>query len=55
MWKDFKSFLLRGNLLDLAVAVVVGVRFYGPGQRPGGRHHHAVDRRRRRQAPIPTT
>jgi large conductance mechanosensitive channel len=27
MWKDFKSFLLRGNLLDLAVAVVVGVAF----------------------------
>jgi large conductance mechanosensitive channel len=27
MLKDFKSFLLRGNLLDLAVAVVVGVAF----------------------------
>ncbi len=27
MWKDFKQFLLRGNLLDLAVAVVVGVAF----------------------------
>jgi large conductance mechanosensitive channel len=27
MLKDFKDFLLRGNLLDLAVAVVVGVAF----------------------------
>jgi large conductance mechanosensitive channel len=25
--KDFKEFLLRGNLVDLAVAVVVGVAF----------------------------
>jgi large conductance mechanosensitive channel len=27
MLKDFKDFLLRGNLLDLAVAVVIGVAF----------------------------
>jgi large conductance mechanosensitive channel len=27
MLQDFKDFLLRGNLLDLAVAVVVGVAF----------------------------
>ncbi len=27
MLNDFKKFLLRGNLLDLAVAVVVGVAF----------------------------
>ena len=25
--KDFKAFLLRGNLIDLAVAVVIGVAF----------------------------
>jgi large conductance mechanosensitive channel len=25
--KDFKTFLLRGNVLDLAVAVVIGVAF----------------------------
>ncbi len=25
--KDFKSFLLRGNVVDLAIAVVVGVAF----------------------------
>lgn len=27
MWKDFKAFLLRGNVIDLAVAVVVGAAF----------------------------
>ena len=29
MVKEFKEFLLRGNLLDLAVAVVIGVAFTG--------------------------
>ena len=27
MLKDFKAFLMRGNVLDLAVAVVIGVAF----------------------------
>jgi large conductance mechanosensitive channel len=27
MLKDFKAFVLRGNVLDLAVAVVIGVAF----------------------------
>ncbi len=27
MLKDFKAFLFRGNLLDLAVAVVIGIAF----------------------------
>lgn len=27
MYKEFKEFLLRGNLLDLAVAVVIGAAF----------------------------
>jgi large conductance mechanosensitive channel len=27
MWKDFKDFVLRGNVVDLAVAVVVGGAF----------------------------
>lgn len=27
MFKDFKAFLLRGNVLDLAVAVVIGAAF----------------------------
>jgi large conductance mechanosensitive channel len=29
MLSDFKQFLLRGNVIDLAVAVVVGVAFSG--------------------------
>lgn len=27
MWKDFKTFVMRGNVLDLAVAVVIGGAF----------------------------
>ena len=27
MWNDFKAFVLRGNVLDLAVAVVIGAAF----------------------------
>src|SRR5690606_41289962 len=27
MWEDFKKFALKGNVLDLAVAVVIGAAF----------------------------
>ncbi|WP_042196984.1 large conductance mechanosensitive channel protein MscL [Paenibacillus camerounensis] len=27
MWKEFKSFAIKGNVLDLAVAVVIGAAF----------------------------
>ncbi len=27
MWNDFKAFILRGNVMDLAVAVVIGASF----------------------------
>jgi large conductance mechanosensitive channel len=27
MWKEFKAFVLRGNVLDLAVAVIIGLAF----------------------------
>lgn len=27
MWKEFKSFILRGNVIDLAVAVIIGAAF----------------------------
>jgi large conductance mechanosensitive channel len=27
LWQDFKQFLMRGNVLDLAVAVVIGAAF----------------------------
>ena len=27
MWTDFKAFIARGNVLDLAVAVIIGAAF----------------------------
>jgi large conductance mechanosensitive channel len=27
MWKDFKAFIMRGNVVDLAVAVIIGAAF----------------------------
>src|SRR5512140_3507315 len=27
MWNDFKAFITRGNVLDLAVAVIIGAAF----------------------------
>lgn len=27
MWKDFKAFIARGNVLDLAIAVIMGAAF----------------------------
>lgn len=27
MWEDFKAFLTRGNILDLAIAVIMGAAF----------------------------
>lgn len=27
MWKEFKAFILRGNVIDLAVAVMIGAAF----------------------------
>ena len=27
MWKDFKDFAMKGNVIDLAVAVVIGAAF----------------------------
>jgi large conductance mechanosensitive channel len=27
MWNDFKAFLLKGNVLDLAIGVIMGVAF----------------------------
>jgi large conductance mechanosensitive channel len=29
MWKDFKAFIMKGNVLDLAVAVIIGGAFGG--------------------------
>jgi large conductance mechanosensitive channel len=29
MWRDFKTFIMRGSILDLAAAVVIGAAFAG--------------------------
>lgn len=29
MWKDFKTFIMRGNVLDLAVGIIIGAAFTG--------------------------
>jgi large conductance mechanosensitive channel len=29
MWNDFRAFVMRGNVLDLAVAVIIGASFGG--------------------------
>jgi large conductance mechanosensitive channel len=29
MWKEFKDFIMRGNVLDLAVGVIIGAAFGG--------------------------
>ena len=42
MIKEFKEFLLRGNLLDLAVAVVIGAAFTAVVAVDHQQHHHPV-------------
>ena len=37
MIKELKTFLLRGNVVDLAVAVVIGAAFGPLGGGPAGR------------------
>lgn len=27
MWKDFKAFIMRGNVLDMAVGIIIGAAF----------------------------
>ena len=29
MWKEFKEFAMKGNIMDLAVGVVIGGAFQG--------------------------
>ena len=45
MLKDFRAFIAKGNVLDLAVAVIIGAAFAKIVSQPDRRHHHA-DRRK---------
>ena len=51
-WDDFKAFIMRGNVLDLAVAVVIGAAFKAVDRLVGERRDHADHRRHRRQAEL---
>ncbi len=39
MLKGFRDFILRGNVVDLAVAVVIGAAFYGHCECTGRRYY----------------
>jgi len=45
MLKEFKEFAMRGNVLDMAVGIIIGAAF---GKIVAGRgHYHAANRRPR--------
>ena len=48
MLKEFRDFAMRGNVIDLAIAVIIGAAFKRSSTRRQ-RHHHA-DHRHRRQS-----
>jgi hypothetical protein len=45
MFKDFKEFAMRGNVVDLAIGVIIGAAF-GKDHRLARRRHHNADHRR---------
>ena len=49
---DFKKFLMQGNLVALAVAVVIGTVFAARREGTDRRHHHADHRVDLRQAQL---
>ena len=45
MLQEFKAFIARGNVLDLAVAVIIGAAFGDDRHLADRRRDHAADRR----------
>ena len=43
MLKEFKEFIMRGNVLDLAIAVIIGGAFGGDRHFDGERYPDAAD------------
>ena len=43
MLKEFKEFAMRGNVVDMAVGIIIGAAF-GTIASSGGRHPDAADR-----------
>ena len=50
MFEGFKKFIARGNVMDLAVGVIIGVAFGAIVDSLGEGHHHAHHRPGRRAA-----
>jgi hypothetical protein len=44
MLKEFKDFVARANVIDLAVAVIIGAAFGKNSYLAGRRDHHATHR-----------
>lgn len=44
MMKEFRDFAVRGNVVDMAVGVVIGGAFGKDHIFPGGKYHHAAHR-----------
>ncbi len=44
MLREFRDFAMRGNVIDLAVAVVIGVCIHRDRHLTGERYHHAARR-----------
>lgn len=42
--KDFRDFAFKGNMIDMAVGIVIGGAFGAYGHLAGQRHCHAVYR-----------
>ena len=55
MLKEFKEFALKGNVIDLAIGVVIGAAFGKIVEFAGRRHDHAVHRRDWAASISPTT
>jgi len=44
LFEEFKSFALKGNVIDLAIGVIIGGAFWQDRGFPGQERHHAADR-----------
>ena len=50
MLKEFREFAMKGNVVDLAVGVIIGAAFGAHRHLAGRRHHHADHRRGHRRS-----
>lgn len=43
MWAEFRKFIMRGNVLDLAIGVIIGGGLWRDRAVAGQGHYHAAD------------